>query len=215
MPTPRFGWPVAADLSAFNGDNQMAAIYAAVESRLSESVATASGLPVSTARPHGHPITALDTNVIYQATPSGWRQVTGSFAGKRVNTTVNVNGQIVAGSFASIPTVPLSTTVVTPVACVAKVTVRFITQVTAVNAGFMYAVKGTGATTITPGSVTADINTHQFLTSVAMGGQTSVESTAWLSLSAGTTTLELVAQTAGAAATRYIGNIVMMIEPVL
>lgn len=127
MPTAKFGWPLAADLSAFDGDTQMAAIYAAVEARLSESVSTASGLPVATTRPHGHLITARDTNVIYQATPSGWVIAAdpSSEAGSMVFGVQNNGGTIGSATFVTIPTNPLSVSVTVAQQRLARLMYRF------------------------------------------------------------------------------------------
>ena len=148
MTTAKFGWPVAADLSAFDGDNQIAAVYAAVEARLSESVATASALPDESERPQGHLITALDTWVIYQNRASGWVVAfnPSTEAGTKVFGTSDTGGTITSSTFAAIPSGPLSVSITVAVQRLARVVYRFAGTC---NAGTMdVGVAVSGATTI-------------------------------------------------------------------
>lgn len=116
-----------------------------------------------------------------------------------------------SGSLGALTSISLSQAITTGVACRAKVTLSFKFASTGVGSGAFVGVAGSGATTITPTS--SDVGNVQATQQAA--SQTNTYSASWfISLNAGTTTLAVVGQAAGAGGVRTISSIGLLVEPV-
>lgn len=154
------------------------------------------------------------TKILQRYDGTAWKNASPVFPLTTANTTAGAVGTATAsGSFGSITTTPLTLALNPSVACRVRVTLRFGTYMNGVGSGFLYGVKVTGATTITP--TATGLETGSFTSQAAMSGFAPVEHTVILSLNAGTNTLEAVVQIIGAGSTRNINNVIFMVEPVV
>lgn len=153
---------------------------------------------------------STDTNVLWRHSGTAW-ELYGFGPFKTVQVTNNGTGTVTSTTLVPPPTLPVTASVTTSVACRAKITFSFQAYASVAGGALIAALNATGATTITP--VIGNADTF-FMASPAADAVVNVAGSWIVNLNGGTTTFSLVARTTGTASTRTIRAVNILIEPV-
>lgn len=209
--TPNDGdeWDLVTDLAAtaVTVDNAIGTVAGTVQYR----AGLTSARPAVGAVTKGFMWFSTDTNILWRHNGAAW-EIFGFGPFKSLQASSVTLGTVTSsGSLGALTGTSLSASLVTPVACRAKVSLSFQAWANAVGSGYTIGVAGSGATTITPAIGTP--NTVAFSANAAI--QPFTLSSQWfINVNAGTTLLNVVGQAQGAGGTRNIQFMNMLVEPV-